>query len=154
MDVRAGLLAAALIAAAASGLWGWGQRSTLATARATVERVEDQRKRAQEDADRNLATANHLNVTLQRERESQAMLLKLQSELRTSLASRERMIEALTRENEELRNWADQPIPAIARRLRDRPAIIGADAYRKWLSGSGAMHPAGDITNPQRSVAD
>ncbi len=154
MDVRAGLLAAALIAATASGLWGWGQRSMLATAQATAERVEDQRKRAQEDADRNLATANHLNVNLQRERESQAMLLKLQSELRTSLAGRERMIEALSRENEELRNWADQPIPPIARRLRDRPAITGADAYRKWLSGSGAMHPAGDIPNPQRSVAD
>lgn len=154
MDVRAGLLTAALLAAVASGLWGLGQRSMLATAQATAERVEGQRKRAQEDADRNLATANHLNTTLQRERESQAMLLKLQSELRTSLAGRERIIEALTRENEELRNWADQPIPAIARRLRERPAIIGANAYRKWLSGSGAVHPPGNIASQQRPVAD
>ena len=31
-------------------------------------------------------------------------------------------------ENKAFQDWADQPLPDAARRLRDRPAIIGADA--------------------------
>jgi len=153
MEIRDGLLLGTLITAVAAGLWGWSQRTMLATAQEATQRLEEQRKHAQDDADRNLDTANHLKSTLERERENQAKLRKLQGELRTGLADRERKIEALTLEKEELRNWADQPLPDAARRLRQRPALAGADAYRQWLSSSRAVPVASDQPESQRAVA-
>ena len=79
-------------------------------------------------------------------REAQASLRTQQDQLRQGLANRERTIEALKRENTELRDWAAKPLPAAARRLRERPALAGADAYRQWLSGRSAVPSAGDGT--------
>ncbi|MNZ40945.1 hypothetical protein D3C78_584820 [compost metagenome] len=142
MDLRTGFFAAALLASV--GLWGWSQKSLLDSEKAISKGLAEQRDTAQAHARDNLATANTLKATLEREREGQAKLLKLQRELRTGLANRERLIENLKHENDELRQWADQPIPDTARRLRQRPAITGADAYRQWLSSSGALPTAGD----------
>lgn len=153
MDLRAGLHAAALLALAALGLWGWSQKSLLDSEKLTTKDLAQQLDTAQADARNNLATANTLKSTLEREREDQAKLLKLQGELRTGLANRERQIEELKHENEELRQWADRPLPDAARRLRQRPAITGADAYRNWLSGSGAVPVAGDGADEERPVA-
>lgn len=154
MDLRTGLLALALLAAGAVALWGWGQQHQLATANEAGKRLEDQLSRAQQDRDQNLATANQLKSELASERDSQAKLLALQGELRQGLAQRERVIEALKHENQQLREWADQPLPDAARRLRERPALTGADAYRQWLSGSRAVPAAGDSTGPQRPAAN
>lgn len=57
------------------------------------------------------------------------------------LRSRQRRIEELKRENEDLRRWADTPLPADIIRLRDRPALAGGAAYREWLSKSDAVPP-------------
>lgn len=143
-----------LIAAIALGVWGWGQQNMLATAQENMHRLEEQRDRAQGDADRNLANTNELIATLATVRDGQAKLLMLQGDLRTGLAQRERQIEDLKHEIKELQEWADRPLPGAARRLRERPAITGADAYRQWLSGGGAVHPASDIPEQQRPVAD
>jgi len=88
--------------------------------------------------------ASALATRLTAERTAQAGLRTTQDELRAELARRHSQIEDLKRENQELRDWAAQPLPAAARRLRERPAIAGADAYRDWLSGRGAVPPAGD----------
>lgn len=143
-----------LTVAIALGLWGWGQQRMLTTAQENAQRLEEQRDRAQVDADRNLANTTELIATLTAVRDGQAKLLTLQGELRTGLAKRERQIEDLKHEIKELQEWADSPLPDAARRLRQRPAITGADAYRQWLSGSGAVHPASDIPEPQRPAAD
>lgn len=153
MNLRAGIQVAVLLALAALGLWGWSQKSLLDSERLTSKGLEKQLDTAQADARNNLAKANTLKATLEREREDQAKLLKLQGELRTGLANRERLIEVLTHENDELRQWADRPLPDAARRLRQRPAITGADAYRQWLSGSGAVSTAGDGADKERPVA-
>lgn len=122
----------------------WGQEARIDVAEGKTELAKAAAKTAREDADRNLATVNTLTDTLNQERDAQSLLRSQQDQLRLGLAKRERTIEELKRENDELRNWADQPLPDAARRLRERPALTGAAAYRDWLSGRGAVRAAGD----------
>lgn len=154
MDLRSGLLPVALAAGISVGVWGWWQRTQLLIEQKSTELLSQQLDTAQGDARRNLDTATKLQSTLEREREAQTQLLILQSALRSGLAARERQIEDLKHENEELRDWAAQPLPNAARRLRERPAITGADAYRQWLSRGGAVSAAGNGANDQRTAAD
>lgn len=151
--LRTGALVGVLLFAAGAGVWSWTLQLRLDTAKATEQRLKDQVETAQGEATKNLATATELKQTLNRERETQAQQLQLLGELRLGLADRRRQIEDLTRENEELRAWAGQPLPDPARRLRERPSIIGADAYRDWLSRSRAVRPAGDGAGEQRNTA-
>ena len=140
--LRQALYGIALLGALALLIWGQQQRIDVAEGQA--ERAKDAAKTARGDADRNLATANTLTTTLKQERDAQSDLRAQQDLLRQGLAKRERTIEELKLENAELRNWADQPLPDAARRLRERPALTGAAAYREWLSGRGAVPAAGD----------
>ncbi|MGY2155765.1 Rz-like lysis system protein LysB [Pseudomonas tolaasii] len=134
----------------AMGLLIWIQETRIDVAEGKTERAQDAAKTARDDADRNLKTANTLTDTLRQERDSQSNLRAQQDQLRLSLAKRERTIEELKLENDDLRKWADQPLPDAARRLRERPAITGAAAYRDWLSGRGAVPPNGDRSPQQR----
>ncbi len=122
----------------------WVQETRIDVAEGKTEQAQDAAKTARDDADRNLKTANTLADSLKQERNAQGTLRAQQDQLRQSLATRERTIEELKRENDELRKWADQPLPDAARRLRERPALTGAAAYRDWLSGRSAVPPAGD----------
>jgi LysB family phage lysis regulatory protein len=140
--LRQALYGLALLGALA--LLIWVQETRINVAEGKTERAQDAAKTARDDAARNLKTANTLADTLQQERENQSALRTQQDLLRQGLAKRERTIEELKRENSELREWATQLLPDAARRLRERPAITGAAAYRDWLSGRGAMPPAGD----------
>ncbi|TSD78250.1 LysB family phage lysis regulatory protein [Pseudomonas sp. KBS0710] len=128
----------------AMGLLIWIQETRIDVAEGKTEQAQDAAKTARDDADRNLKTANTLTDILRQERDAQSNLRAQQDQLRLSLAKRERTIEELKLENDDLRKWADQPLPDAARRLRERPAITGAAAYRDWLSGRGAVPTAGD----------
>jgi LysB family phage lysis regulatory protein len=140
--LRQALYGLALLGALSLIVWGQQQRINAAEnkTKLAIKEAADARK----DADRNLETANTLTATLNQERDAQSTLRVQQDQLRQGLAKRERTIEDLKRENAELRNWADQPLPDAARRLRERPALIGAAAYRDWLSGRGAVPTTGD----------
>ncbi|NVZ96771.1 Rz-like lysis system protein LysB [Pseudomonas sp. B6001] len=140
--LRQALYGLALLGALSLIIWGQQQRINAAEnkTKLAIKEAADARK----DADRNLETANTLTATLNQERDAQSNLRVQQDQLRQGLAKRERTIEDLKRENAELRNWADQPLPDAARRLRERPALIGAAAYRDWLSGRGAVPTTGD----------
>ncbi|MGY4638160.1 Rz-like lysis system protein LysB [Pseudomonas sp. TE24901] len=140
--LRQALYGIALLGALA--LLIWSQEVRINVAEVKTDLAKAAAKTARDDADRNLATANTLTDTLKQEREAQSQLRSQQDQLRQGLAKRERTIEVLKLENDELRKWADQPLPDAARRLRERPALTGAAAYRDWLSGRGAVHPAGD----------
>lgn len=140
--LRQALYGIALLGALA--LLIWGQQQRINTAKSQADLAESAAKTARADANRNLATVNTLTTTLQQERESQSDLRAQQDQLRQALAKRARTIEELKRENDELRNWAVQPLPDAARRLRERPALTGAAAYRDWLSGRGAVPTASD----------
>ena len=140
--LRQALYSFALLGALA--LLIWGQQQRIDVAEGQTERANDAVKTARKDADRNLATATTLTATLKQERENQSALRAQQDQLRLALAKRARTIEELKRENDELRDWAAQPLPDVARRLRERPALTGAAAYRDWLSGRGAVPAASD----------
>ncbi|MGL6094164.1 MAG: Rz-like lysis system protein LysB [Pseudomonas paracarnis] len=140
--LRQALYGIALLGALALLIWGQQQRINIAEGNTELEKAAAKAARA--DADRNLTTANTLTNTLKQERDAQSALRTQQDQLRQGLAKRERTIEELKRENAELRTWATQPLPDAARRLRERPALTGADAYRQWMSGRGAVPTAGD----------
>lgn len=140
--LRQALYGIALLGALA--LLIWGQQLRIDVAESQAELANAMAKTAREDADRNLATANTLTDTLKQERANQSALRTQQDLLRQGLANRERTIEELKRENAELRDWAAQLLPDAARRLRQRPALTGAAAYRDWLSGRGAVPPTSD----------
>lgn len=140
--LRKALYGIALLGALA--LLIWGQQQRINVAEGNTELAKMAAKAARADADRNLTTANTLTNTLKQERDAQSTLRTQQDQLRQGLAKRERTIEELKLENAELRTWATQPLPDVARRLRERPALIGADAYRQWMSGRSAVPVAGD----------
>lgn len=140
--LRQALYGIALLGALALLIWGQQQRITVAEGNTELAKVAAKAARA--DADRNLTTANTLTNTLKQERDAQSALRTQQDQLRQGLAKRERTIEELKLENAELRTWATQPLPDVARRLRERPALTGADAYRQWMSGRSAVPVAGD----------
>lgn len=140
--LRQALYGIALLGALA--LLIWGQQQRINVAEGNTELAKAAAKTARADADRNLTTANTLTNTLKQERDAQSALRTQQDQLRQGLAKRERTIEELKLENAELRTWATQPLPDVARRLRERPALTGADAYRQWVSGRGAVPVAGD----------
>lgn len=140
--LRQALYGMALFGALA--LFIWVQQQRIDVAKGQAARANNAALTARADANRNLATVHTLTTTLQQERESQSDLRAQQDQLRQALAKRARTIEELKRENDELRNWAIQPLPDAARRLRERPTITGAAAYRDWLSGRGAVPTASD----------
>ncbi|MBA5197930.1 LysB family phage lysis regulatory protein [Pectobacterium aroidearum] len=76
---------------------------------------------------------------LKRSDEAQARLRDLAAQTRATLSNRQKLIERLKRENQELKHWADTLLPADVIRLRQRPALIGGSAYRKWLSDVDAV---------------
>ena len=140
--LRQALYGIALLGALA--LLIWGQQQRINTAESQTDQAKSAAKKAREEADRNLATANTLSATLKQERENQSALRAQQDQLRQALAKRARTIEELKRENDELRDWAAQPLPDVARRLRERPALTGAAAYRDWLSGRSSVPSTSD----------
>jgi len=140
--LRQALFGTALLGAL--GLLIWSQEQRVTVADKNTELAAKEAKTAREESDRNLENTNVLRATLQQEREAQTTLRTQQDQLRQGLAKRELTIEALKRENSELRNWAAQPLPDAARRLRERPALTGAEAYRQWLSGRGPVQLASD----------
>jgi LysB family phage lysis regulatory protein len=140
--LRQALYGIALLGALALLIWGQQQRINVAEGNTELAKAAAETARA--DADRNLTTANTLTNTLKQERDAQSALRTQQDQLRQGLAKRERTIEELKLENAELRTWATQPLPDVARRLRERPALTGADAFRQWMSGRGAVPVAGD----------
>lgn len=144
--LRQVLLGAALLAALALLLWTQSLR--LAVSESRLEIALQEAATARTESSRRAAEVVELRNVLQAERTAQTALRLMQNDLRTALAARHQLLEDLTRENTALRHWADQPLPDAAARLRQRPALTGADAYRDWLSGRDPLHPAGDSPTP------
>jgi LysB family phage lysis regulatory protein len=118
--------------------------ANLAVGALSIHGIVQQRDSAQAAARQATEQRDTLAAALAKERSAQARLRTTQDSLRAELARRHSQIEDLKHENQELRDWAAQPLPTAARRLRERPALTGADAYQDWLSGRGAVPPSGD----------
>ncbi|MCK7396589.1 Rz-like lysis system protein LysB [Enterobacter bugandensis] len=119
---------------------GW-QSWRLNNARHTIEtQVEALETKTQALAEKNSQLIGLSILTETNSREQ--MRLYVAAEQTTALLRhRQHRIEELKRENEDLRRWADTPLPADIIRLRERPALAGGAAYREWLSESDTVQP-------------
>ena len=138
--LRQALYGIALLGVLSLLLWGQYQRSQAEQARSDL--AAQQMQQLQERNASQATTITHLDGALRAERSAQASLRTTQNLLRQNLADSLNQIQELERENADLRQWAAQPLPAAARRLRERPTITGARDYRNWLSGRRALQPA------------
>jgi LysB family phage lysis regulatory protein len=89
-----------------------------------------------------------LSILTQTNSRAQTQLYAAAEQNGRLLRDRQRTIEELKRENEDLRRWADTPLPDPVVRLRQRPALAGGESYREWLSQSHPL-PAGPVRPAQ-----
>jgi len=124
------MLLLAMLASLALYAWGVAQQR---------DRAEAAAQQATEQRDQLARQTTTLAADLAQERAAQAGLRATQDDLRAVLARRQSQLEELKHENQELRDWAARPLPDAARRLLERPALTGADAYRERLPGGRAV---------------
>jgi LysB family phage lysis regulatory protein len=82
-----------------------------------------------------------LNILTQTSSRAQTQLYAAAEQNGTLLRDRQRTIEELKRENDELRRWADASLPDPVIRLRQRPPFTGGQSYREWLSANHPVPP-------------
>ncbi|SEI83492.1 phage lysis regulatory protein, LysB family [Azotobacter beijerinckii] len=124
------MLLLAMLASLALYAWGVAQQR---------DRAEAAAQQATEQRDQLAHQTTTLAADLAKERAAQAGLRATQDDLRAALARRQSLLEDLKHENQELRDWAARPLPDAARRLLERPALTGADAYRERLPAGRAV---------------
>lgn len=148
---RLAILSLCIVAVAGFLIW---QRLTINRTAAELVRVNEQ-----------LTIANHRAAGLRDQLQAviddadandnaQAGLRNDLADAETLLASRQKTIERLKHENQQLKDWADGPLPADVIRLRQRPAVTGAAEYRAWLSETNGLSPAGDQPTNERTNAE
>ena len=150
--LRQSLYGLALLAALAGLLYIQHQRVEIA--QGATQLATERAQTAEQQSAARQQTITRLTAALESERIAQQQLQTQTAGIRQELRTSQQQIEALTRENEELREWADNKLPATARSLRTRPAITGAADYRAWLSRRNALHPVTNATTGQRPPAD
>lgn len=141
------------LAIALSG-WGWSATSA-ATARGKVDTLQtdlnaanDKAKEAEQREKLKDGAIDTLNSELTAQAAAAATLQRQLGDLTITAATRADTIKRLKRENAELKEWADRPLPDPVVRLLQRPAITGAADYQAHLSRSGPL-PAAASGSPQ-----
>ncbi|HGD3425593.1 TPA: Rz-like lysis system protein LysB [Enterobacter hormaechei] len=119
---------------------GW-QSWRLITARHTIETQGAALKSKAQELMKKNSQLIGLSILTETNSREQARLYAAAEQTSALLRNRQHRIEELKRENEDLRRWADTPLPADVIRLRERPALAGGAAYREWLSQSDAVPP-------------
>lgn len=135
----------AAVIALVLALLGW-QSWQLNKARQTIELQVRDLEASKEKQARASSQLIALSVLTETNNRDQARLYAAAEESIALLRQRQRRIEELKRENDDLRRWSDTPLPPDVIRLRDRPALTGGAAYREWLSESNAV-PLGKIVS-------
>lgn len=115
---------------------GW-QSWRMKEASQTIERQGRDLKTTGEKLAKTNSQLIALSILSETNNREQARLYAVAESTNALLRSRQRRIEELKRENEDLRRWADTLLPADVIRMRERPALAGGAAYREWLSQSG-----------------
>lgn len=122
---------------------GWGQYRQIGLQRDLITRqdqaIESTLKSL--DAVKGLAEAS---------RDQMADLLTAQGKVQSSLSARQREIRRLQNDVEEIRTWAEQPLPADIVRMRHRPAARGAGDYGQPVPAGGAVRDAGGKSAHER----
>jgi len=126
---------------------GW-QAWRLNNASHTIETQGEALKNKTQELTKKNSQLIGLSILTETNSRAQTRLYAAAEQTAAMLRNRQHRIEELKRENEELRRWADTPLPADVIRLRARPALAGGAAYREWLSQSDAV-PPGTISAAQ-----
>ncbi len=134
----------AVILALALAALGW-QSWRLNKASHTIEQQDSDLKVKGERLAKTNSQLIALSILTETNNREQARLYAAAERTNALLRGRQRRIEDLKRENEDLRRWADAPLPADIIRMRERPALAGGAAYREWLS-QGDTVPPGKIS--------
>ncbi|WP_455427528.1 Rz-like lysis system protein LysB [Dryocola sp. LX212] len=119
---------------------GW-QAWQLNNARHTIETQGATLTSMAQDLSKKNSQLISLSILSETNSREQARLYAAAEQTTSLLRSRQHRTEELKRENEDLRRWADTPLPADIVRLRERPALAGGTAYREWLSKGDAVPP-------------
>lgn len=130
------------------GGWGWSARSAakaeglVSTLQSDLKAADDKAKEATRREQGKDSTINTLKTELDTQATAAAKLQSQLGDLSMTAATRAETIKRLKRENDELRTWADRPLPAPVIRLLQRPAITGAADYQAHLSGGDPLPTA------------
>lgn len=125
------------LALAAQGWQSW----RLSHASHTIETQGKALKSQMQELTKKNSQLIGLSMLTETNRREQTRLYAAAEQTTALLRSRRHRAEELKRENEDLRRWADTPLPTGIVRLRERPALAGGAAYREWLSQSDAVPP-------------
>ncbi|CAJ1253230.1 hypothetical protein JRT77AECX_JRT77AEC_01281 [Escherichia coli] len=121
---------------------GW-QTWRLADASQTISTQADELQSKSQALAKSNSQLISLSILTETNNREQARLYADAEQTSALLRQRQHRIEELKRENEDLRRWADTPLPADIIRLRERPTLTGGAAYRQWL-----QVPLRDLWNP------
>ncbi|MCC5811317.1 MAG: hypothetical protein JJU06_13185 [Ectothiorhodospiraceae bacterium] len=115
-----------------------------------LNHVQEQRDSAQAQARDAKETIAELHGLQRAHDEQRAALAAQTQDLERELNQRLSQIRSLQDANEALRGWAVSPLPPLVVRMRQRPAITGAEAYREHLRDTGSLPPAGEQSEDPR----
>ncbi|MGU5792199.1 Rz-like lysis system protein LysB [Aeromonas hydrophila] len=140
-----------LLLALAVTLCGWGWSATsAATAEGKVDTLQsdlnaanDKAKEAEQREKLKDEAIDTLTDELNAQATAATTLQRQLGDLTITAATRTDTIKRLKRENAELKEWADRPLPDPVVRLLQRPALTGAADYQAHLSGADSLPAAG-----------
>lgn len=118
--------------------WALWQRTNAAEARADL--AEQQLAESLQREAQNRVVINALWDNARRQANQRRALAQQQAALARTASNRLTTIEELHRENETLRAWATAPLPDAISRMRQRPAVTGADAYHQSVRDAEPLH--------------
>ncbi|WP_324051117.1 Rz-like lysis system protein LysB [Aeromonas caviae] len=128
--------------------WGWSTRSAakaegkVSTLQSDLKAASDKAKEAEQRDKLKDGAIDHLTGELTAQATAAATLQRQLGDLTITAATRADTIKRLKRENAELKEWADRPLPDPVVRLLQRPAITGAADYQTHLSGADTLPAA------------
>ena len=129
--------------------WGWSARSAalaegqVSTLQSDLNAANDKAKEAEQREKIKDGAIDTLNSELDAQANAAATLQRQLGDLTITAATRADTIKRLKRENAELKEWADRPLPDPVVRLLQRPALTGAADYQAHLSGADPLPAAG-----------
>ena len=143
LGARLGAILAMLLIAGMAYLYVDGLQARLAKAESDVKVAN----KAVSDA---AGTITQLRDLAQRREVAAAKLEGERNGIRSAQEEREILMRKLLDENAEIRSWAAAAVPAPVARLREHGPIVGAAAYRQYMSEGAALPAAGGESDDKR----
>ncbi|SPJ35255.1 hypothetical protein KSP9073_03313 [Kushneria phyllosphaerae] len=139
------IIIGALIAGLTIGGWALWQRGNAANARA--DQIAQERDTALQENQRHQVVIDALWDNARRLESQRRALAEQQTELARTASNRLEQIKEIQRDDTDTKDWADTRLPDAVIRLRQRPAVTGADAYRQSVRNADGLHPAGQSSD-------